>query len=231
MNLGVLLLAAGNGSRFGGSTPKQYVRVAGKALLVHTLHALAKEPRIQVVQPVLADGDDLFADAIAGEVFPFRLLPPVSGGPARSISMQRGLAALPDSIDLVAVHDAARPLPSPQLLADVVDMADRYGAAVPGIEVADTIKRMDESGRVLDTPDRRNLRAVQTPQVARRAWFEEALQLESEHLAQHTDDASLLEAAGFPVYISDGNVMNRKVTRTDDLEWLRLQLENNTGDA
>jgi len=230
MNLGVLLLAAGSGSRFGGEIPKQYVHVAGKALLVHALHALAKEPRIQVVQPVLAADDGMFADAIAGEEFQFQLLPPVIGGPARSISMQRGLNALPESIDMVAVHDAVRPFPSPQLLADVLDMADRYGAAVPGIEVADTIKRIDESGRVLDTPDRRHLRAVQTPQVARRAWFEEALQLESDRLTQLTDDASLLEAAGFPVYISRGEAMNRKVTRAEDMDWLRRQLEINDGD-
>jgi len=230
MNLGVLLLAAGSGSRFGGETPKQYVRVAGKALLVHALHALAKESRIQVLQPVLAADDIMFADAIAGEVFPFQILPPVTGGSARSISMQRGLNALPEAIDMVAVHDAARPFPSRKLLADVLDMADRYGAAVPGIEVADTIKRIDESGRVLDTPDRRYLRAVQTPQVARRAWFEEALQLESDRLTQLTDDASLLEAAGFPVYVSMGEAMNRKVTRAEDMDWLRRQLEMNDGD-
>ncbi len=225
MNAGVLLLAAGSGSRFGGNMPKQYVQVAGKALLVHALHALAQESRITVVQPVLAEGDDRFTEAVAGESFPFDLLPPVIGGSARPLSMRNGLCALPESIGLVAVHDAARPLPTQQLLADVLDMAERYGAAVPGIAVADTIKRMDENGRVLDTPDRRHLRAVQTPQVARRDWFVEALHLETERLLQHTDDASLLEAAGFPVYISHGDIRNRKITTSADMEWLRTELQ------
>jgi len=224
MNVGMLVLAAGSGSRFGGDIPKQYVNVAGKPLLVHTLHALAQEPRIQVVQLVLSEGDNRFADAVAGEEFSFRLLSPVTGGPSRSISMLNGMTALPESVDMVAVHDAARPMPTPALLADVLDMAERFGAAIPGIEVADTIKRIDERGRVLETPDRRRLRAVQTPQVARRDWFEEALALEAERLSSHTDDASLLEAAGFPVHISRGDAMNRKVTRPEDMDWLRTML-------
>jgi len=226
MNVGVLLLAAGSGSRFGGKLPKQYVQIAGKALLVHTLQALASEPRILMVQPVLAEGDNYFVDVVAGESFSFELLPPVVGGTARSISMQHGLAALPETIDMVAVHDAARPLPSQQLLADVLDAAERHGAAVPGVEVADTIKRIDEDGRVLDTPERSHLRAVQTPQVARRDWFVEALELESERLLQHTDDASLLEAAGFPVHVSRGDSRNRKITRAEDMDWLRAELKH-----
>ncbi len=227
----MLLLAAGSGSRFGGKLPKQYVQVAGKALLLHTLESLANEPRITTVQPVIAEGDEYFSDVVAGESFSFELLPPVTGGPARSVSMQYGLAALPETIDMVAVHDAARPLPSAQLLADVLDTARRHGAAVPGIEVADTIKRIDESGRVLDTPDRSHLRAVQTPQVARRDWFVEALELESERLLQHTDDASLLEAAGFPVHVSQGDMRNRKITRSEDLDWLQAELKQRKASA
>ncbi len=229
MNVAVLFLAAGSGSRFGAHIPKQYMRVAGKPLLVHTLHALAREPRISMVQPVLAAGDGRFAEAIRDETFPFRILLPVEGGAARSLSMQNGLLALPDSVDMVAVHDAARPLPSPALLKDVLDTADRHGAAVPGIEVTDTVKRIDETGRVLETPDRSRLRAVQTPQVARRDWFEQALALEAERLPEHTDDASLLEAAGFPVYVSRGETLNRKVTRREDLNWLRAELKRRQG--
>lgn len=224
MRIGLLLLAAGSGSRFGGDIPKQYVEVAGKPLIVHTLRSLAREPRIAVVQPVLAEGDARFAGAIAGESFPFELRPPVTGGPARAISMKRGLNALPEDIGLVAVHDAARPLPGAAMLAEVLDTAMRQGAAVPGIEVTDTIKRIDEQGRILDTPDRKLLRAVQTPQVARRDWFVEALELEAERLTLHTDDASLLEAAGFPVYVSQGDPRNRKVTTSLDLKWLQAEL-------
>jgi len=223
MNVGVLLLAAGSGSRFGSDVPKQYIEVGGQALLLHTLAHLAAEPRISVVQPVVAAGDRHFSALVAGMHFPFTLLPPVAGGATRSHSMQQGLLALP-ATDLVAVHDAARPLPSKLLLADVIDTAARFGAAVPGLAVHDTIKRVGADGRVLETPTRESLRAVQTPQVARRDWFVRALASEKDRLHLHTDDASLLEAAGFDVYVSLGDVSNRKITTQADMVWLRSQL-------
>ena len=225
MDVGVLLLAAGSGSRFGGTIPKQYVEVCGKPLLVHTLEHLALEPRITVVQPVIAAGDAFFACVVAGLKLPFELRPAVYGGAARSISMMSGLQALPHHVELVAVHDAARPLPSAALLTDVFDTAERFGAAVPGLPVIDTIKRVDEEGKVIDTPERSSLRAVQTPQVARRDWFEQAIAREAERLHLHTDDVSLLEAAGFPVHISRGDVRNRKITTAEDMVWLQRQLE------
>jgi len=225
MHVAVLLLAAGSGRRFGGDVPKQYTIVAGRPLIAHTLLSLAAEPRISVVQPVIADGDPFFVDAVAGLALPYRLLAPVKGGAERSQSMQAGLAALPAEIEYVAVHDAARPLPSAALLADVLDVAGRYGAAVPGISVHDTIKVVDRDGKVVATPARESLRAVQTPQVARRDWFENALAREAERLHMHTDDASLLEAAGFPVHISRGESSNRKITTPEDMQWLVKQLE------
>jgi 2-C-methyl-D-erythritol 4-phosphate cytidylyltransferase len=139
--------------------------------------------------------------------------------------MQRGLAALPDHIDMVGVHDAARPLPSKQLLKDVLDVAAMHGAAVPGLPVHDTIKRVDGEGRVVETPDRTTLRAVQTPQVAHRDWFVQAIEKERSRLHLHTDDASVLEAAGFPVYISQGDTTNRKVTTQADMDWLKAYLK------
>jgi 2-C-methyl-D-erythritol 4-phosphate cytidylyltransferase len=225
MRVAILLLAAGRGSRFGSVMPKQYIVVAGKPLLLHTLNSLAREPRIAVVQPVIAEEDVHYAGIIRNCKFPFDLRPPVAGGAERSISMQHGLAALPDDIDMVGVHDAARPLPSKQLLKDVLDVAGKHGAAVPGVAVHDTIKQVDAEGRVLETPDRTMLRAVQTPQVARRDWFVQAIERERQHLHTHTDDASVLEAAGFPVYISQGDAMNRKITTRSDMEWLRSHLE------
>ncbi len=224
MKTAVLLLAAGSGSRFGGDIPKQYVEVAGQAIVLHTLEHLATEARISVVQPVVGAGDVYFAELIKAQDYPFEILPAVTGGVERSISMQRGLHALPQDVELVAVHDAARPLPSKGLLADVIDVAEEFGAAVPGVAVVDTIKRVDTDGKVLETLQRHTLRAVQTPQVARREWFELAMQKEAGRLHQHTDDASLLEAAGFEVHISKGDQRNRKITTMDDLAWLISEL-------
>ncbi|MDX8398070.1 MAG: 2-C-methyl-D-erythritol 4-phosphate cytidylyltransferase [Mariprofundaceae bacterium] len=221
MKVAVLLLAAGSGSRFGGEVPKQYVPVCGQAVILHTLQALALEPRFAVVQPVIASSDKLFSSLVDGCELPYELLKPVYGGAERSISMQNGLAALPADIDMIAVHDAARPLTSPAVLKDVLDQAELHGAAVPGIAVHDTIKCITVDGLVVSTPDRALLRAVQTPQVARRHWFEQAMEKEAERLHLHTDDASVLEAAGFSVYVSQGDINNRKITTPDDLIWMQ----------
>ncbi|HKI59550.1 MAG TPA: 2-C-methyl-D-erythritol 4-phosphate cytidylyltransferase [Mariprofundaceae bacterium] len=225
MRVAILLLAAGSGKRFGRELPKQYIPVSGKALLLHALQSLAAEPRINVVQPVIAKDDVFYASVIADSKFSFELLPPVAGGEERSISMQRGLAALPDDIDMVGVHDAARPLPSKALLKDVLDVAEKHGAAIPGVPVHDTVKRVNSDGRVIETPDRTVLRAVQTPQVARRDWFSQAIEIEKDRLHMHTDDASVLEAAGFPVYVSQGDMANRKITTQADMDWLTAYLK------
>ncbi len=225
MQVGVLFLAAGSGQRLGGEIPKQYQCVNGISLIESGLRHLAIEKRISWLQPVLAAGDERFSTCIDGLNLPFRVLPPVTGGPERAESMCRGLAALPDACKWVAVQDAARPLPSQALLASVLDAAEKYGAAVPGLPVHDTIKQVDADGCVVTTLNRACLRAVQTPQVARRDWLLEAVHRFADNLACFTDDAALLEAAGFPVFISEGEMNNRKITTQQDMDWLRRHSE------
>jgi 2-C-methyl-D-erythritol 4-phosphate cytidylyltransferase len=192
----------------------------GLPLIVHCLKSLGRDPRVCWVQPVIAEGDLHFQKAVAGHSFSFELLRPVSGGSERGQSMANGLAALPAEMEWVAVHDAARPIPSAAMLREVFDAAKRYGAAVPGLEVHDTIKQVDAAGRIVATLDRKSLRAVQTPQVARRSLFERAVQSHRATLGEFTDDAALLEAAGFDVYVSRGDPYNRKITTPEDFEWL-----------
>ncbi len=229
MHVTVLLLAAGSGRRFGADTPKQYLRVAGRTLIEHCLLSLSREPRVQAVQPVISGNDMLFADVVRGQAYPFELLSPVSGGAERALSMARGLDRLPADCTWVAVHDAARPVPPVAMLTRLFDAAEAHGAAVPALTVMDTIKEVDAMGRVVATLDRHRLRAVQTPQVARKAWFDEAVDRLGQTLCAYTDDASLLEAAGFPVYICEGDAANRKITTPADFDWLQHYLdEENT---
>ncbi len=145
----------------------------------------------------------------------------VEGGPARSLSVANGLAAIASdshTTDLVVVHDAARPLVTPELIDSLVALfesspdADSVIAAAP---VTDTVKRVDVIGRVEDTLDRSELRAVQTPQVFRRAAL--AAAIASGDPEKATDDASLIEAAGGSVVVMDSPSFNIKVTVPQDL--------------
>jgi len=228
MRVTVLLLAAGSGRRLGSETPKQYLRVAGETLLVHCLRSLSREPRIDAVQPVIAEGDAFFSTCIEGHDFPFSLLPAVTGGAERALSMANGLAVLPGDTEWVAVHDVARPVPPADMLTRLFDVAAQHGAAIPALPVTDTIKQVDAEGRVLATLDRHQLRAVQTPQVAKKEWYDRAVDQLQRDLHTHTDDASLLEAAGYPVFVCVGDAANRKITTPEDMDWLQQHIE---GDA
>jgi len=224
MQVTVVLLIAGSGRRFGTTIPKQYIQVAGIPLLIHCLKQLEKSPFIQCVQPVIAQGDPFYHDCIAQYPTSLNLLDPVTGGKERVHSMQAGLSALSNHHTWVAIHDAARPLLPSKMLTSLFHTAQKHGAAAPALAVVDTIKKIDEHGFVLQTPVRDTLRAVQTPQVARKVWFEKALQQLNGKLDQVTDDMSLLELAGYPVYLSEGDPRCRKITHPEDFNWLTQQL-------
>ena len=146
----------------------------------------------------------------------------VAGGDSRSASVRAGLAVVPDEATIVCVHDAARPFATADLFERVVGaVADGADAAIPGIEVIDTIKVVAPDGvgvtSVIDTPDRATLVAVQTPQAFR------AAALRAAHAAggEATDDAAMIERTGGRVVVVDGDLMNRKITVPEDLDWAR----------
>ena len=204
MSVWAIVLAAGSGSRFGGSIPKQYEALAGRRVIDWSIDAA----RAAADGVVLVVGADRVQDAEPSvDVV-------VAGGAARSDSVRAGLAALPDDVDVVVVHDGARPLASPALYAAAI-AAIREGAdgAIPGIEVTDTIKRVAD-GVVVETPDRATLVAVQTPQ----AFSRDALIAAHASGGEATDDAALVEAGGGRVVVVPGELTNFKITRRDDLE-------------
>ncbi|MBW3668788.1 MAG: 2-C-methyl-D-erythritol 4-phosphate cytidylyltransferase [Actinobacteria bacterium] len=195
-----VLVAAGSGARFG--RPKQYEPLGARRVLDWSLDA-CRAACDGVVLVVAADraGDDEKADII------------VAGGATRSDSVRAGLAAVPPDADVVVVHDAARPYATPALFEAVI-AAVRGGAdgAVPGLPPADTIKRVD-GHRVVETPDRAMLVAVQTPQ----AFRADVLRAAHAGGADATDDAALVEAAGGTVVVVPGERDNRKITHPSDL--------------
>ena len=219
MRVAALVLAAGRGERFGAGQPKAFIPLAGQPLVVHAIEALAACAAIDVIVPVLpaAEIDRLVAwhwsPIAAGKV-----VAPVAGGAERQDSMRAGLTALRADVELVAIHDAARPLVRPRDVARVVAAAARSGAALLAVPVRDTLKRVRD-GRVVETPPREGLWAAQTPQVFRAALLHEALAKARADAFQGTDDAQLVERLGVPVEIVEGDASNLKITWPADLAW------------
>lgn len=210
-----LVLAAGRGLRSGGGIPKQYRSVGGKPVIRRSLELFLRHPRVGAVQPVVHPDDrPLFETATGG----LRFLEPVYGGATRQGSVLAGLDALEKSNpDIVLVHDAARPFASPQLLDRAIEAATHSGAAIPAIAVTDTIKAVDESGRVTKTVDRSVLRAVQTPQAFDyRRLLEAHRAAARDKLQDFTDDAALVEWAGMSVATFEGETGNMKLTTAED---------------
>ncbi|HSN06597.1 MAG TPA: 2-C-methyl-D-erythritol 4-phosphate cytidylyltransferase [Candidatus Angelobacter sp.] len=219
----VIVPAAGRGERLGPGAPKALRVLGGVPMLVHAVRALGLARSVDLV--VVAAPEDGVADVVAllGE---HGLLDPdgqragatvVAGGETRQDSVARALHALPQDVDVVLVHDAARPL-VPTSLVDAVAAAVRGGAdaVVPGLAVSDTIKVVDGRGAVTGTLDRSALRAVQTPQGFRRTTLA-AAHAAADPGAPVTDDAGLVEALGGTVLVVPGDEEAFKVTRPLDL--------------
>jgi len=212
-----LLVAAGRGERLGAEGPKAFVVLAGRPLLAWSLDALRAVPAVERIVVALPPG----VEAPQGTTG-------VEGGAERSHSVRAALAAAGDGPDdePIVVHDAARPLATPALFARALEQLERRGcdAAIAAARVADTIKRADERGRVVETLDRSALWAVQTPQAFRRGALARALAAPDEVLAAATDDAWLVERIGGSVHVVESGAENLKVTTRVDLRLAELLL-------
>jgi 2-C-methyl-D-erythritol 4-phosphate cytidylyltransferase len=216
-----LILAAGRGERLGAGAPKALAALAGRPLLQWSVDALRAVPAIERIVVALPVG----VNAPAGTTG-------VPGGAVRSESVRLALVAAGPG-DPVLVHDAARPLLTPQLAERVLAAALGEGvdAAIAAAPVTDTVKRVGEGGTVLETLDRAGLWAVQTPQVFRRAALERALDVPDDLLAQATDDAWLVERTGGRVVVVEAPRENLKVTTPLDLALAELLLGRGVGEA
>jgi 2-C-methyl-D-erythritol 4-phosphate cytidylyltransferase len=227
-----LVLAAGRGERLGHALPKAFVPLRGRTLLARSIDRLLASDVIDWVQPVLASADLGRFASTAGEQESKAVARPVAGGAERQDSMRAGLAALPPEVELVAVHDAARCLVSPEDVRAVVAEGRTHGAAILAERARDTIKRV-ESGRIVETPDRQLCWAAQTPQVVRRDWLESAVDAAALAGRQATDDAQLVEWVGHVVHVVEAQAPNPKITRPEDLILAEalLDLEAGHGEA
>jgi 2-C-methyl-D-erythritol 4-phosphate cytidylyltransferase/2-C-methyl-D-erythritol 2,4-cyclodiphosphate synthase len=232
-----LIVAAGRGHRLGAPLPKQYLGLSGIPVLRHVVELFVRHPAIGLVQVVIAEADlPLYDAAVSGLALP----PPVTGGATRQRSVLNGLEALAGrGIDLVAIHDAARPLVDAETITRTLDAAGRDGVdgALAAVPLADTLKRADGETMVMATVSRQQLWRAQTPQVFR---FERILAahravaaLGDDDTTALTDDSAVAEAAGCRVALVESAERNFKITTNADLaraeRELTLPMETRTG--
>jgi 2-C-methyl-D-erythritol 4-phosphate cytidylyltransferase len=216
-DVGVVIVAGGSSTRTAGEELKQFRWIAGKPMLLHSLQSFmsrADVVSVVVVVPQLYVADPppwIFQCDVD------RLLLSV-GGKTRTESARNGLEDLPNEAQIALIHDAARPFVDDGLVDRVVAAARAGECAVPGLPVVDTIKQVDEQGRVSATLDREKLWRVQTPQGFPRALIERAHREAKAANVSATDDAALCERIGLPVRIVPGSERTMKVTHEDDFQ-------------
>jgi 2-C-methyl-D-erythritol 4-phosphate cytidylyltransferase len=213
-----LIVAAGRGERLQAGGPKALVELAGRSLLQWSLDVFSGVDGIERIVVALPPGTAV-PPGVTG----------VDGGAVRSDSVRRALAAAGPGAegDILLVHDAARPLVTVELAERVLaalSADESLDAAIAAAPVTDTVKRVERSGMVVETLDRSELWAVQTPQVFRRPALERALDVPDGVLEQATDDAWLVERMGGRVAVVAAGVENLKVTTSLDLELAELLL-------
>jgi 2-C-methyl-D-erythritol 4-phosphate cytidylyltransferase len=212
-----ILVAAGRGERMGADRPKAFLELGGQPLLLRAALAFEDAPSVRHVVAVVP-GDQV--DAAREMLRPLaKLLAVVPGGARRQDSVLEGLKPVPEGfVGVILVHDAARPLVDVRLIEDVALAAEEDGAAVPVLALVDTVKRVRD-GRVVETLDREELGAAQTPQGFRLDLLISAYEAAFRDQLTITDEAMAVERLGSPVRAVPGSSRNRKLTTPEDLAW------------
>ncbi len=223
-SVSAVVVAAGEGRRFG--RPKPFVEMKGRTLLAWALDAIRPTPGIEGIVLVVRPGSVADLEAERGdELRDLGVTKIVEGGARRQDSVENGALAVGPDIDLVLVHDAARPLVRAEDVARVTAAAAEHGAAVLAVRARDTIKRGDAKGFVIESPSRADLWQAQTPQVVRRDLLLDALARAREGGRDVTDDVGAVEAIGGIVRLVEGHRDNVKVTVPEDLAVVKALLE------
>ena len=211
-----IIVAAGSGKRFGGKTPKQFLEILGKPLIIHTIQRFQICPEIDEIILVLPSTENAKFLEIAGKYNLKKLSKVVAGGETRAESVWKGLSAIrAATAEIVAVHDGARPLVSTEEIAETVKKARETGAACLVSTVTDTIKEIKD-GKIARTIERSTLRRALTPQCFRYEILKRAF--ENADLSEAvTDECFLVEKLGYEILIVEGSARNIKITHPEDL--------------
>lgn len=225
INIGVVIVAGGSGTRIGGSTPKQFMIVGGEPLLVRAINTFSEALPAAEIVVVLPENYINFWKNLAArfEVAPHRC---VAGGSERFHSVKAGITALNENTGIIAVHDGARALTSKKLIIRAVQTAIEHGSAIPVIAPVDSFRVATEEGS--HPIDRSTLRIVQTPQIFAAEMLRNAYR--TEYIPSFTDDASVVEHAGATVTLCEGERSNIKITNVEDIAIAEAFLSQRDGD-
>ena len=221
-----IIVAAGTGNRLGSETPKQFLEINGKPLIRYSMERFDEAPTVdEIIVVVSPENLDAFkATARSFDIAKLRKI--VAGGATRSESVRNGMEAAESTTEIIAVHDAARPLVTVDEIERTIAAAGEYGAACLTAPVNDTIKVVAD-GIIRSTIDRRTLRKALTPQAFRYELLTQAF-LESGTDANFTDECFLVEKLGHAIAAVEGSPRNIKITYPEDLEFARAVLGGGT---
>jgi len=224
-----VIVAAGSGTRMGGPVPKQFIEVAGKPLMAHTLETFEASGVTDDI--VIVTGEE-YLDHVRRTIvqaYGFtKVRDVVPGGRTRCFSVRSGLEACPADTDFVFIHDAVRAMITGEIIERGLDAVMRHGSAVASIGSKDTVRITNEAGEVVSTPPRERVRSIQTPQIFDFGKLLRAYRLmKDEEMERFTDDGMVWEQySGLPLMLYDGAPGNIKVTTPDDLIFAEKILGN-----
>lgn len=218
-----IIAASGNSTRMGFKYSKQFIDLNGKTVIERTLTEFEKCDLIDEIIVVCRDIDRDEIMSIASKFSKYKAV--VRGGDTRAISVMNGVTACSDEAQFFAIHDGARPLITADEISSVVTKAYETKAATLGTSVTDTIKIVDENNTIKSTPNRANLRAVQTPQVFEKELYLRAIDNSVKNNLSVTDDCSMVEALGEKVEVVMGSAENIKLTTAIDIVFAKAILD------
>lgn len=224
--LAVIIPAAGSGTRIGSPVPKPFLHIGDRTILEHTVAAFTGLDFVnQLIIPVHSEWLIRVNEMMDSYRTEKCRITVIEGGDERQFSIQNGLSIISSEIDLVAVHDAVRPFVDESVIRTCCDIASQKGGAIVAVPAKDTIKNVDQSGKITLTPDRSSLWQAQTPQIFQKNLITEAYKSALKSGFVGTDDASLVERVGGHVHVVEGDRRNLKITYPIDLKVAEMILK------
>lgn len=207
-----IILAAGNGTRMKADKSKLLLEINGKTVIERTVNTFSNIADIDDIIVVVRETDiPLYENVLSKYNISYCI-----GGSTRQESVSNAVETV-DNADMIIIHDGARPLVTENEISNTLRVAQEKGAAAVGVKVKDTIKVVDRNNKIINTPQRSSLIAIQTPQIFKFDKYVKAMKLAKEQNKDFTDDCKLLENAGEDVFVVDGEYTNIKITTPEDI--------------